>query len=467
MKIFEDELRPSEDTDLLPMPEEEHKGKKSISEMSLNDMQKKVAQLVLKGYNLFITGDAGTGKTYAMVEILGSKELEKKVIAYCALTGTAALNIKGVTLHRFLHLPTKPLIESTVRISEELKSVDILFIDEIGMARVDTFDYLARAVLKENERRERESEYGISNKQSIQLILSGDFFQLPPVITDNDREVLQMKYGVGLRNGFAFQSEYWDKLNLVSVYLYEIMRQKEAEFMNNINKIRYGCYDGISYFNYCCNPARIEGGITVCGTNKRAKECNYDELNKLDGKTYTSVAKIVGDVKETDKCAEDIFEYKVGARVMAVINNYQAGYLNGMLGTIEDATDKKIMVRFDDCSERVIEVERNVWEIKAYTAKENEKTHEVSLSEEVVGTFEQFPLKLGYAITIHKAQGKTFSKVNFEPYCWDNGQLYVGLSRAKTAGGLHVVGSIKNNFLKTSEDVKEFYRRTFPALRNI
>lgn len=439
---------------------------KSISEIGLNYRQKFAADIILKGYNVFITGDAGTGKTYSTVQTLHCKEFKDKEIAYCALTGTAALGIKGVTLHRFLHLPAKPLVDDDVRVSEELMAIDMLFVDEIGMARIDAFEYMAKAIIKENERRERNRENGISNKKSIQLVLTGDFFQLPPVITESDREVLKNKYGNDLRNGFAFQSEYWNKLRLASIYLNEIMRQQESEFIYNINKIRYGNAEGLGFFNYCCCPRQIEGGITVCGTNKRAAECNRDELAKIDSRAMVSVAKITGEVKETDKNADDVFECKVGARVMAVVNNYMAGYLNGMLGTVVEMQKDIIIVKFDDLNHNVA-VTPYTWEISTYRIDVDTKTNKEKLEEEIIGTFTQFPLKLGYAITIHKSQGKTFEKVNFEPYCWDNGQLYVGLSRAKSSAGLHVVGSIRSSALKTSEDVKEFYRKTFKELENI
>ena len=166
------------------------------------------------GKNVFLTGDAGTGKSYTIDKFLEQCEKDNKQVVVCAPTGIAALQVNGVTIHRVFRLPPRPLVEPVNSLPLTLKDIDVLIIEEISMVRIDWFDYIAKSVAVLNNMRRRKGQ------NELQVIVAGDFFQLPPVITDKDREILeQFKYGAELGKGYAFQSEYWDSFGFIPVML--------------------------------------------------------------------------------------------------------------------------------------------------------------------------------------------------------------------------------------------------------
>lgn len=401
-----------------------------------------------QGKNVFLTGDAGTGKSYVVNKFIESCKKKGKQIVICAPTGVAAINIGGVTIHRVFKLPIRPLIETAKSIPLTLKDADIFLIDEISMARIDVFEYVATVLFVLNNIRRQQG------KKDVQVILVGDFFQLPPVITDKDREVLEKyKYKDNLGKGFAFQSKYWDAFNFVCIQLNEVVRQDDIEFIKNLNAIRYGDYRGIRYFNEMSRTTEIKDAILICGTNKAVNQKNETEYNKIHNKEFVYEADIDGEVTDSDKIVPDKLKLKVGCRVMTVINDYAGKYQNGTLATVTHLTDDKIFIETDAGESAVIEP--YTWSINNYNAKNTKNKVKISL--DCIGTFTQYPLKLAYAATVHKSQGQTFDKVNLNPYCWDCGQLYVALSRVRTIDGLHLTQPIHPRYLITSSDVKKFY----------
>lgn len=401
-----------------------------------------------QGKNVFLTGDAGTGKSYVVNKFIESCKKKGKQIVICAPTGVAAINIGGVTIHRVFKLPIRPLIETAKSIPLTLKDVDIFLIDEISMARIDVFEYVATVLFVLNNIMRQQG------KKDVQVILVGDFFQLPPVITDKDREVLEKyKYKDNLGKGFAFQSKYWDAFNFVCIQLNEVVRQDDIEFIKNLNAIRYGDYRGIRYFNEMSRTTEIKDAILICGTNKAVNQKNETEYNKIHSKEYVYEADIDGEVADSDKMVPDKLKLKVGCRVMTVINDYAGKYQNGTLATVTHLTDDKIFIETDAGESAVIEP--YTWNINNYNAKNTKNKVKISL--DCIGTFTQYPLKLAYAATVHKSQGQTFDKVNLNPYCWDCGQLYVALSRVRTIDGLHLTQPIHPRYLIASNDVKKFY----------
>lgn len=413
---------------------------KSRQQLAFNCME--------QGRNVFLTGDAGTGKSYVVNKFIESCKKKNKQIVVCAPTGVAAINIGGVTIHRVFKLPLRPIIEKAKSIPLTLKDVDVLIIDEISMTRIDIFEYIVTVLFVLNNIRRQQG------KQDVQVIFVGDFFQLPPVISDKDREVLEKyKYENELGKGFAFQSKYWSALNLICIQLNEVVRQDDIEFIRNLNDIRYGDYKGIRYFNERCRTDEIKDAILICGTNKVVNQKNEAEYNKIKSKEYIYEAVIDGEVAESDKMVPDKLKLKVGCRVMTVINDYEGKYQNGTLATVTHLTNDMVFIETDAGESAVIEP--YTWDINNYKAKNTKNKVRISL--DCIGTFTQYPLKLAYAATIHKSQGQTFDKVNLDPYCWDCGQLYVALSRVRTIDGLHLTRPIHPSYLIASNDVKRFY----------
>lgn len=315
-----------------------------------------------QGKNVFLTGDAGTGKSYVVNKFIESCKKKGKQIVICAPTGVAAINIGGVTIHRVFKLPIRPLIETAKSIPLTLKDVDIFLIDEISMARIDVFEYVATVLFVLNNIRRQQG------KKDVQVILVGDFFQLPPVITDKDREVLEKyKYKDNLGKGFAFQSKYWDAFNFVCIQLNEVVRQDDIEFIQSLNAIRYGDYRGIRYFNEMSRTTEIKDAILICGTNKAVNQKNETEYNKIHSKEYVYEADIDGEVADSDKMVPDKLKLKVGCRVMTVINDYAGKYQNGTLATVTHLTDDKIFIETDAGESAVIEP--YTWNINNYNAK--------------------------------------------------------------------------------------------------
>ena len=196
-------------------------------------------------------------------------------------------------------------------------------------------------------------------------------------------------------------------------------------------------------------------GIHLCATNKEAEKINNRELDKLDGSERTYIAKESGEVAESDRATSRELTLKEHARIMMLINDPEERYQNGSLGTIDKLGTNYINIRLDNGKE--ISVERHKWEIERYTIVTN-ANNEKTLEKEVVGTFSQFPIKVAYAITIHKSQRQTFDSINLHPACFTVGQLYVALSRVKSIAGLHLVSPIKEKHLLTSKSVFEFYK---------
>lgn len=401
------------------------------------------------GKNVFLTGDAGTGKSYTIDKFLEQCEKDNKQVVVCAPTGIAAINIGGVTIHRAFGLSPKPLIETPKAIPSILKEADTLLIDEISFCRVDLFDYISKVIFALNKIRRKNGE------SDIQVIVVGDFFQLPPVLIPKDREILEKyKYGHDIRNAFAFQSEYWSTYRFVSIQLDEVVRQNDNEFIANLNGMRHGDYKSIKYFNNKCNKQSIDGAITICGTNKAVDEKNQIEYNKIQAKEKVYKATEVGNVLESDKMVPSELRLKVGCRVMIVMNDPTLRYQNGTLATVIKLGSDSVTVLTDDGS--IVRIERYTWDIHNYTTSQTKG--KIKLKMGSVGKYTQFPIKLAYAVTVHKSQGQTFDKVNLDPFCWDCGQLYVALSRVRTIQGLHLIQPIDTRYLITSKDVINFYR---------
>ena len=413
--------------------------------------QKKAMQALNSGCNVFLSGEAGTGKSYVLTQFLREISNTKNVLV-CAPTGIAAINIHGSTLHRVFQIPLGPISPTTnpLKISGPLEKADVIVIDEISMCRFDIFEFVAKSIKRAEAKAQKKSPSKTTKKQ---LIVAGDFFQLPPVMTQKDRLILETYWDMDIGDGFAFEAPMWENFDFASIILNEVVRQKDdVEFVTKLNQLRCGNKSGIEWINIHATPKK-QKSIHLCGTNKMAEDINMRESKKLTGKSSTYCADISGSVNPTDKPTTDKLTLKVGMQVMTLVNDSKNRYQNGSIGIITSLHDDTVDVSF--AKGENVEITPHTWEIIDYkitTGNEKSKVEEV-----VVGTFRQLPLRIAYAITIHKSQGQTYDAANLSPYCFAPGQLYVALSRLTSIKGLHLCGQIMPQYLITSQEVLDFY----------
>lgn len=426
--------------------------------VELTKDQRRALALLESGQNVFLSGEAGTGKSFVLNEYI-YRNRDKDIIV-CAPTGIAAINVGGSTLHRVFKAPigvARPG-EYNAKPDEALVKAEIIIIDEISMCRFDLFEYVIRTIRQaELIRQNKENSGSISHGElpellkPKQIIVVGDFYQLAPVISSADKEVLYQYWDESkLGDGFAFQSELWKELNFQNIILKEIIRQRgDDEYISNLNKIRVGDESGIEWFNANIKMEPIPNSIYLCGTNRAADEINDKEAAALPGDFTIYNADVKGQVGTGDKATADALALKVGMQVMTLVNNIEEGYQNGSIGKIISLSEDSVEVKLN--SGRIVTVTPYDWEVLGYEIQQ-EKLEKI-----VLGNFKQMPLKVAYAITIHKSQGQTYSSANISPNCFADGQLYVALSRTKTVEGMSLEHPITKKSLRTSKLVQEFY----------
>ncbi|MBR1939296.1 AAA family ATPase [Candidatus Saccharibacteria bacterium] len=402
--------------------------------------QQEALDAMLNGQNVFLTGDAGTGKSYVLQEFLKKVGKRKNVIC-CAPTGIAALRLKnGSTIHRAFRLPFLQAYDyhKHAHPTDEILNADVIVIDEISMCRVDLFDYIAEIIFEANDKTGYER----------QVIVVGDFFQLPPVLRADEREVLRYKYPE-IQAGFCFAGVNWQRFDFMPFVLTEVIRQAEPEYVAMLNSARVGKRECLGYFNEraITNGQIPHDAICLVPTNAKAAAINKMRLAELGGEAAIFAARTDGTVNAGDKCAEDELILKPDARVIALCNDQD--YKNGQIGTVRRIYKDYVNVRWDNG--RTSDVEMHDWNIMR-----PQWDGEV-IKHEIVGTFTQLPLRLAYAITIHKSQGQTYARANVDPLCFGVGQLYVALSRCETIEGLSLMRRAYPSALRSSAEVADFY----------
>ena len=387
---------------------------------------------------LFITGKAGTGKTTFLRKL---REQSPKNMAVVAPTGVAAINAGGMTIHSFFQLPVRTLVPTpesyrqlfseqrlTQRKRNMLFHLEMLVIDEISMVRADVLDAID-AVLRRYKYR-KDQPFG-----GVQVVMIGDLFQLSPVVTRGDDEEAMKKYYPG---PYFFQAKVMQELQPIYVELDHVFRQQDEVFVNLLNEVRDNQLTAqgrallASRYNPRFKNSDEDFHITLTTHNKSADDLNERELNRLAGEEHVFHAVVVKDFPENIYPTEEQLTLKIGARVMFVRNDDQKPrrFYNGKIGVITDIEDGRIFVR---CEDGEIEVARMTWENIRY--REDEKTGKID--EEVLGTFTQYPLRLAWAVTIHKSQGLTFDRVIIDAArAFAAGQVYVALSRCRTLEGI-------------------------------
>lgn len=410
------------------------------------------------GANLFLTGRAGTGKTTFLRKL---RETSAKQMVVLAPTGVAAINAKGNTIHSFFQLPFAPYIPGRGFISGEkrylniskmkrrlISSLSLLVIDEISMVRPDTLDAIDSML-----RRLRNSGLPFGG---IQLLLIGDLRQLPPVVRNDEWELLKETYPTP----YFFESLALRKAGFKTVELSVVYRQSDAAFLDILNGIRDGKADvnTLNALNRRCMPGFTpddsEGYIRLTTHNRSAAAINDSRLASIPEALYSFEAEIEGDFPEAAFPADRALHLKKGAQVMFLKNDSGTNrrFYNGLIGTVTDISDDRICVR-PSTGEDVIEVEKAEWDNTRYIIDEETKT----VTQDTTGVFRQYPLQLAWAITIHKSQGLTFDKAIIDAaHSFAAGQTYVALSRCRSLEGIVLDSPIYPGAIITDSDVNDF-----------
>ena len=415
------------------------------------------------GRSIFLTGKAGTGKT-TFLKMVTERSTKRSIVV--APTGVAAINAGGMTIHSFFQLPFSPFvpnakIKSKFDFGKEkrkiISSLDLLIIDEISMVRSDLLDAID-SVLRRF--RDRYKPFG-----GVQLLMIGDLQQLTPVVTPEDERMLSPYYDTP----YFFGSKALAQTDYVTIQLKTVYRQQDDAFLALLNHIREGhpTTDDLRTLNIRCMPTFIpkseEGYIRLTTHNQMANNYNESELQKLPGRPYVYQARIEGTFPDYSYPTAETLTLKVGAQVMFVKNDPSGEhrYYNGRIGRVTYAEANRLEV-FCPGDAEAIEVEPLEWENTRYTL--NDETREIET--EVLGKFSQLPLRLAWAITIHKSQGLTFERaiidasLSFAP-----GQVYVALSRCKTLEGMVLASPISPQAIINDERVDTYIEHQEEAAR--
>lgn len=398
-----------------------------------------------KGTNVFITGKAGTGKS-TLLRLICTETIDKN-IAVVAPTGVAALNVDGTTIHKFFGF--RPDLTAELlkyRPPADIQHLDMLIIDEASMLRADVIGMVDTSLKRAKKNR---LPFG-----GIQLILIGDLFQLPPVV---DREEVRDTY---YATDFFFSSPAFTAGEFKKIELTRVFRQREQQFIDVLNSIRDGSVgdEHLQLLNTRYDPTHMHSNehsnsntqqqITLATTNKKIDEINLMRLEDLPGSAITYKAAMAGDWDKKKHKGQEEIQLKPGAQVMLLVN--QDGYANGTIAEVKKVKSKSVTVYIPDQDETKV-IEPHFWE----TFKSRRKNG--TIIKEVVGTFKQLPLKLAWAVTVHKSQGLTFDNVVFDPSrIFDNGQTYVALSRCTSLAGLTLTNPIEQRHVKVSPAVIKF-----------
>jgi PIF1-like helicase/Helix-turn-helix domain/HRDC domain/Helicase len=403
--------------------------------------------------NIFLTGKAGTGKTTFLKYL---KENASKNIVVAAPTGVAAINAGGVTLHSLFQLPFHPFLPTRnhkeellgkIRYNKQrqqlLRKMELLVIDEISMVRCDVMDAID-TILK-SIRRNYDTPFG-----GVQLLCIGDLHQLPPVAQNHEWSILQEYYS----SPFFFDSMAIKEQMPLLIELNKIYRQKEDSFVRLLNKVRNNQMDADDFedlhmrYDPLFSPMPGEKYITLTSHNKQAAEINQRKIENLFTNPFTFKAEIEEDFPEHIFPAEAELLLKEGAQVMFLKNDVIAKrYFNGKIGVVKLLEHNKIIV---DCDGVDIEVAKETWENTRYTLNRNDG----KLEQETMGTFTQYPLRLAWAITIHKSQGLTFEKVMIDAgSSFSSGQVYVALSRCTSLDGIVLLSKLSSSTLFSNDNV--------------
>ena len=399
--------------------------------------------------HVYITGKAGTGKSTLLQYF---KEKTARNIAVLAPTGVAAIHVGGSTIHSFFRFPPRLITPNEVRRvrgKEKLFSaLETIVIDEVSMVRADVMDAVDHA-LRLNRHRTDEAFGG------VQVICIGDLYQLPPIVEPELQDYLADVY----ESPYFFDARVFKENKFEVIELGKVFRQRDSGFIALLNKIRNNELEesDLHDLNRRCDPSLdFEMGglaITLTGTNRRASAINRSHLDALDSKGYAFDAVVSGDFDEASYPTDERLELKTGAQVMMVRNDPSKRWVNGSLGVVQELSGDSITVALGDA---LCKVEPTEWEKIGYEYNKQDGR----IEPKVTGSFKQYPIKLAWAITIHKSQGKTFDNVIIDlgRGAFAHGQTYVALSRCRSIEGIRLMHPIKPSDIILDGTVSQFDR---------
>lgn len=457
---------------------------RKIDESELSANQKMALSLMLSGNNVFLCGSAGTGKS-SLIQIFKEKYQGNCVVV--APTGVAAINVEGQTIHSFFMLPPGLLVPDNLemipwpRKREVLRQINCIIIDEISMVRSDMFAAI--------DLRMRQCARGSAKRMPFggkQVIVCGDFFQLPPVVADDvEDDWLQANLG----GEYAFQTPLWKETDFKIAILKTSFRQKDdLQFLDMLDSIRHGDLsskktivdgeelDAVEALNRLCTPDKIMPRVPIrlCTTNREAHAVNSAARAQIDSPPVTFQAQIRGKFNEADYPTEAELVLKKGCRVMVLKNAHKPKgsgffYVNGDCGTVvdikEDHEASRVRVLFDNGTDAWVSCAE--WKNIKYVMETDRFTGKKIIRQDEIGCFTQIPLRLAYATTIHKSQGMSLDYVDVKlgNGCFAHGQLYTALSRARSLAGLHLERKISVDDLILDDRIVDFYKSIDPASR--
>lgn len=420
--------------------------KRKSLKLVLSAEQQKVFELIENTReHVFITGRAGTGKSTLLNHLAWNTS---KIIVVCAPTGVSALGVGGQTIHSLFRLPTGVIadheIKQTPDLVKMLAAIDTLVIDEVSMVNADLMDAIDRSL--KLARKKPHDAFG-----GVQVIMFGDPYQLPPVpARDSDERAYFADHYL---SPWFFDAHVWQNAPLKIIELTEIHRQRDERFKELLNAVRHGrvtAQMAKELNDAGARPAPQENIITLSSTNQIANNINRKRLAELAGQSLTAVAEINGEFNPSAYPADDTLELKPGAQVMFLRNDPDGNWVNGTIGQVT-RVEGTVWVEVDGVEH---EVEPTIWERYKYRYDAATKT----LTKEVVADFEQFPLRLAWAVTIHKSQGQTYDAaiIDLGPRAFSAGQTYVALSRVRSLEGLYLTRPLRPNDIIVDENVTRF-----------
>ncbi|SIS44387.1 Helicase [Kaistella chaponensis] len=416
--------------------------------------------------SIFLTGKAGTGKTTFLNDFV-SKTQKKYIVV--APTGIAAINAGGVTIHSMFGLPLRTFLPTTDRVDSNtanniadlmhhfkyrkdklklLRELELIIIDEVSMLRADVLDMMDFSL---RSVRRNQQKFG-----GVQMLFIGDLYQLPPVV--RDEYILKQYYN----SPFFFDSYALKELPLITLELTTVYRQKDEKFLEILNEIRDGAVSDIDFETL--NERYIpdfeptdEPYVYLTSHNRMADEINLKKLAELKGKSYFYKAEITGNFNENQYPNEEILELKTGTQIMFIRNDASGEhrYFNGKLAEVVEIDEQEIHVVIDG-EDEIFKLKKETWDQKRYSLAEDK-----SIQEEVLGSFKQYPIRLAWAVTIHKSQGLTFDRLIIDAgKSFASGQVYVALSRCRTLEGIVLKSKIMPEVIFSDKRVSKFQDET-------
>ena len=407
-----------------------------------------VEQLENTKDHFYITGKAGSGKSTLLAYF---RSVTQKNTAVLAPTGVAAIRVKGQTIHSFFGFPPKVIQTrhiKKVRQIELLQNLETLIIDEVSMVRADVFDAIDYSLRV--HRKKLTQPFG-----GVQVIVFGDLFQLPPVVNMDESSLLERIYPNGQ---FFFHSNIFQDAQFKTLELQSIYRQTDDHFIYLLNAVRDGSITNSQIDNLndslVDNFEMDEGKIILTTTNARASGINQNYLKQLSSEEFSYQAQATGQFYKELFPTDEVLKLKKGAQVIMIKNDPEKRWVNGSIGTIHDIAEKKIKVKINH---KIYEVKKEKWDRIQYSYDDDQQ----EVLENVTGSFKQYPMRLAWAITIHKSQGQTFEKViiDMSQGSFAPGQLYVALSRCISLEGIELLRPLKKSDVIVNKQLIGFQDR--------